>query len=184
MSEGAPAGATPALLAYLDLDARLQACRHGDEAAEAALLREMESMWSGALSRAEREWLEYRSFRMSAAKRAGENVPRKLAAAWPDAAQRAQVQAELARYGQAGQEPEVERVQLAILKLCDGQRERVTELVEAAKRDRAGVLFRAEHPREAAADWARAGGLSPLDELRLADLRTEDLREYWEWLRG
>jgi hypothetical protein len=178
-----PTDASPALLAYLDLDARLSELRTAHDDAGQALLDEMEAMWSGALSREERDWLEYRSLRVSAGKR-GENVPRKLVQLWPEAAPRERARLALAGYGSATHESEVERVHLAVLKLCAGRLERVGELVDEAKRERAGLLFRAEHPREAAADWARAQSLSPSDELRLADLRTEDAREYWEWLRG
>lgn len=183
MSDGS-ADRSPALAAYLALDARLAKYRDGaadDPAAEAGLLQQMETVWTQDLSREERDWLEYRSFRLSAAKRGGDNVARKLAALWPNAAQREQAHRELAR---CDEDVEVERVQLAVLKLCEGRLERVAELVGAALPDRRELLFRAEHPREAAAEWALRPALSEDEQARLSELRAEDLREYWEWIRG
>jgi len=177
------AWSSPALAAYLTLDARLAKCRAAateDPAAEAALLQQMETIWTHDLSREERDWLEYRSFRLSAAKRGGDNVARKLAALWPSAAQREQALGELAR---CADDPEADRVQLGILKLCEGRVERVAELVGAALQDRRDLLFRAEHPREAATAWAARPDLNGEEQARLSDLRAEDLQEYWEWIR-
>src|SRR5437870_4813424 len=55
-------------------------------------------------------------------------------------------------YGVESYERERERVQLAILKLSDGNEEKVREFVAVAKRDYRDVLFWAEHPEEARLD--------------------------------
>ena len=55
-------------------------------------------------------------------------------------------------YGVELYERERERVQLAILKLSDGNEEKVREFVAVAKRDYRDVLFWAEHPEEARLD--------------------------------
>jgi hypothetical protein len=52
-------------------------------------------------------------------------------------------------YGVEAYERERERVQLAILKLSDGNEEKVHEFVAIAKRDYRDVLFWAEYPQEA-----------------------------------
>lgn len=54
----------------------------------------------------------------------------------------------LDRYGAEPGEPERERVQLAILKLSEGQRSRVQHYLEAAKRDYRDVLYWAENPAQ------------------------------------
>jgi hypothetical protein len=175
--DDAPDPASPSLQRYLELDARLEAARERppeDAAEEAALLEQMESMWSNELSREERDWLEYRSLRVSAAKRGGDNVERKLARMWPDADLRRRAQQELTQYGREPREREVERVQLAVLKLSHGRIDRVSELVATAKQDPRGLLRLAEHPRQR----GRAAG----DEAE-EEQRTEDMREYWDWLR-
>ena len=55
-------------------------------------------------------------------------------------------------YGLAGHERERERVQLAILKLSDGNEEKLRQNVNVAKRDYRDVLFWAEYPEEAKID--------------------------------
>jgi hypothetical protein len=52
-------------------------------------------------------------------------------------------------YGVESYERERERVQLAILKLSEGNEEKVREFVGVAKRDYRDVLFWAENPEEA-----------------------------------
>jgi hypothetical protein len=58
----------------------------------------------------------------------------------------------LETYGVESYERERERVQLAILKLTDGNEERLREFVAVAKRDYRDVLFWAENPEEARLD--------------------------------
>ena len=55
-------------------------------------------------------------------------------------------------YGVESYERERERVQLAILKLSEGNEEKLGELVAVAKRDYRDVLFWAENPEEAKLD--------------------------------
>jgi hypothetical protein len=58
----------------------------------------------------------------------------------------------LATYGVESYERERERVQLAILKLSEGNVEKLREFVAVAKRDYRDVLFWAENPEEAKLD--------------------------------
>jgi len=55
-------------------------------------------------------------------------------------------------YGVESYEREGERVQLAILKLSEGNEEKLREFVAVAKRDYRDVLFWAENPEEARLD--------------------------------
>ena len=58
----------------------------------------------------------------------------------------------LDRYGVESYERERERVQLAILKLSEGNEEKLREFVAVAKRDYRDVLFWAEYPEESRLD--------------------------------
>src|SRR6266404_5419969 len=55
-------------------------------------------------------------------------------------------------YGVESYEREHERVQLAILKLSEGNEEKLREFVSVAKRDYRDVLFWAEYPEESRLD--------------------------------
>ncbi len=55
-------------------------------------------------------------------------------------------------YGLESYERERERVQLAILKLSEGNEEKLREFVAVAKRDYRDVLFWADNPEEAKLD--------------------------------
>src|SRR5436305_14816332 len=55
-------------------------------------------------------------------------------------------------YGVESHERERERVQLAILKLSEGNEEKLRQNVDVAKRDYRDVLFWAEYPEEAKID--------------------------------
>src|SRR5205823_14374473 len=55
-------------------------------------------------------------------------------------------------YGFESYQRERERVQLAILKLSEGNEEKLREFVEVGKRDYRDVLFWAENPEEAKLD--------------------------------
>ena len=63
-----------------------------------------------------------------------------------------QVLSALNAYG-AG-DPERERVQLAILKLCAGEEHKLQEYVRVAKQDYRDILLWADHPAEARIDTA------------------------------
>ena len=71
--------------------------------------------------------------------------------AFPESSQ-TQVLESLDNYGIESYERERERVQLAILKLSEGNEEKLREFVVVAKRDYRDVLFWAEHPEEARFD--------------------------------
>ena len=58
----------------------------------------------------------------------------------------------LDRYGVESYERERERVQLAILKLSEGNEKKLREFVAVAKRDYRDVLFWSENPEEARLD--------------------------------
>src|SRR5437868_6241523 len=70
---------------------------------------------------------------------------------FPESA-RARVIELLDSYGVESYERERERVQLAILKLSEGNEEKLREFVAVAKRDYRDVLFWAENPEEAKLD--------------------------------
>ena len=55
-------------------------------------------------------------------------------------------------YGVESHERECERVQLAILRLSEGNEEKLREFVTVAKRDYRDVLLWAEHPEESKLD--------------------------------
>jgi hypothetical protein len=80
-----------------------------------------------------------------------EDVLRSVRAACPDNGD-ARVVDLLDRYGVASYERERERVQLAILKLAEGNEEKLRELVDIAKHDYRDVLLWAEYPEEAQLD--------------------------------
>ena len=109
-------------------------------------------------------------------------IARKVDAMWNDPAERERVLAALQEYGQETYEREVERVRLAILKLCDARADRVVELVGAAKRDYRDVLMWAEYPGEGQALWALRSDLSKEERLRLEEVRRQDRQQYLDWL--
>jgi hypothetical protein len=71
--------------------------------------------------------------------------------AFPESS-RTRVLESLDNYGIESYERERERVQLAILKLSEGNEEKLREFVVVAKRDYRDVLFWAEYPEEARLD--------------------------------
>lgn len=103
---------------------------------------------------------------------AGERVRRRAARSFPPGALAA-VMAELG--DPAGAIPELERVQLAALKLSEGDVGRLREAMVAARRDYRDVLGAAEYPRE-----MRLGANAAVGEL--AQARADDRREYEAWL--
>ena len=81
-------------------------------------------------------------------------------------------------YGTEEHEGEKERVQLAILKLCDEDNlDDPSRYVDAAKRDYRDVLAWAEYPNQMKAD--PLGELPPSDHRNIVEL---DKRQYEEWL--
>jgi hypothetical protein len=82
-----------------------------------------------------------------------------LEAIWPDLQARRQAQLELERYGEESHEPEAARVRLAILKLCEGQLERVEE-----------------YPSQAQALWTLQPRLSKQQRPQLEDLQQQAIK--------
>ncbi len=103
-------------------------------------------------------------------------LEQKLGSLFPDPARRATVEAELGRYGLGDHEPEVARVQLAILKLSGDDIERVRSHVRAAKGDYRDILAWAEYPAQ------MKGNSWRLPEAEREALRRADLEQYAAWL--
>src|SRR5712691_5484303 len=80
-----------------------------------------------------------------------EEVIASVQAAFPESTW-ARVLELLDSYGVESYEREPERVQLAILKLSEGNEEKLREFVAVAKRDYRDVLFWAEYPEESRLD--------------------------------
>jgi hypothetical protein len=114
---------------------------------------------------------------------ADEVLRRKLTALWPDPVERERVLAELLGYGQESHEREADRVRLAIVKLSEGRRDRLTAMVAAARRDYRDVLMWAEYPSEGQSVWTARHDVSTEDRRRLEEMRREDLRQYQAWLK-
>ncbi len=72
-----------------------------------------------------------------------------------------------------------DRVQLAILKLCEGSLDRLEQWVATAIQDYRDVLALAEHRREFARTPAE---LSKMSGEEVQALRDQDRREYLAWL--
>jgi hypothetical protein len=91
------------------------------------------------------------------------------------------VMAILDLHGVESYERERERVQLAILKLCNGRVDELVSNVEMAKQDYRDVLAYAEYPsemRRSASDMQRMS----LGEAQ--GIRSKDRQQYLEWLNG
>jgi len=73
-----------------------------------------------------------------------------------------------------------ERVQLAIIKLSHGDRDRLPDLVRQAKSDFRDVVAVAEYPEEMRVGWAAFKQLSPREKRAL---KKRDKRQYARWLR-
>jgi hypothetical protein len=102
---------------------------------------------------------------------------------WGGHDDRLRVLAHLAQYGQEPYERERTRVQLAVLRLSQGQPDRIADLIGAAKRDYRDVLMWAEYPEEGRALWALHRKLSPEERTRLEEVRRRDKAQYESWLR-
>jgi hypothetical protein len=91
------------------------------------------------------------------------------------------IMALLDEYGREPHESVGERVQLAILKLSDGDEDRLLDLVVTAKRDDRDVIYPAEYP-----EFWRIGlvGVDKLDATEIRQLKERDLRQYLSWLQN
>ena len=70
-------------------------------------------------------------------------------------------------------------MQLAILKLSDGNRDKLRTLLAAAKSDYRDVIGPAEYPGQSREGFVRLVTLSEAEKERISD---EDYQQYLEWL--
>jgi hypothetical protein len=87
------------------------------------------------------------------------------------------VQRELGGYKSLGAK-EVERVQLAILKLSNGKFDQIRRFVSEANGDYRDVIAPAEYPRLNALGFV---GVEKLSQLERKQLSEDDWRDYQEW---
>jgi hypothetical protein len=85
----------------------------------------------------------------------------------------------LDRYGEEAWEGDRERVHLAILKVSEGEFERLEGLIRAAKADFRDVIAWAEYPKELKTGFVGMKALTP-EEARA--VREEDRGQYKKWL--
>lgn len=112
-----------------------------------------------------------------AAEPSRELVLKKLRASFGSAERAAEALVSLDRYGIEAWHRERERVQLAILKQCDGDLGRLRKLVELASSDYRDVLVGAEYPEQFAAPFN-----TPPAEMAI--IRKRDREQYEAWLRS
>lgn len=84
-------------------------------------------------------------------------------------------------YGIKSYEGGRDRVQLAILKLCERKLERLSELVGMANKDYRDVLAYAEYPEEMKLGFV---SVSELKEDETTALRKRDRDQYLKWLES
>ena len=90
----------------------------------------------------------------------------------------------LDQYGAEGHETGRERVQLAILKLSDGDEEKLRDFLQIAKQDYRDVLYWSEYPGQAKRGYVNPAELD--DEVRreLREIIEHDWQQYQRWLQG
>lgn len=108
---------------------------------------------------------------------------RKVRSLWPDPAQADRALAELNRYRDSDGRSGRTRVQLAILKMSNGNLEELRRWVDIARADYRDPLLFAEYPEEAEAPF-QALNASLEDRRRLEEIRSRDRQQYLEWLRS
>jgi hypothetical protein len=107
-------------------------------------------------------------------------VREKVAHYWPDVDPE-EILSILDEYGVEASERGRARVQLAILKLSAGQRDRLPELVVMAKRDYRDVVAYAEYPEEMRLSSVE---MRQLSREEAQALRRRDRKQYLRWLGG
>jgi hypothetical protein len=107
-------------------------------------------------------------------------VLHKVARYWPNA-DRQEIIAVLDQCGAESGEQGRARVQLAVLKLSDGKRERLADLVAMAKRDYRDVLAYAEYPEAMKLGFVGMRELSPEEAQAV---RQRDREQYLRWLEA
>ena len=85
----------------------------------------------------------------------------------------------LDQYGVESYEKEVTRVQLAILKLCQGDRSQLQTLVKTAKTDYRDILAWAEYPEELKFGFIELKKM-PAEEVK--KIRQRDREQFLQWL--
>ena len=106
-------------------------------------------------------------------------VLRKIKQMWPDADPQ-EILGILNVYGTESYETGQTRVQLAILKLSEGDRERLPDLVKMAKVDFRDVLAYAEYPQEMRTDPIK---MRDMPEEEAQSIRQRDREQYESWLK-
>lgn len=91
---------------------------------------------------------------------------------------RTMVMSLLDQYGGEPHEQERERVQLAILKLSDGDMEKLRERIKVAKEDFRDVLAYAEYPLQMKSVTRKVGAREA------KEIREKDRKQYLDWLNG
>jgi hypothetical protein len=87
----------------------------------------------------------------------------------------------LDRNGAESSERGRSRVQLAILRVCEGRRDRLEKLVRMGKQDHRDVLARAEYPEQLRTGFV---GMRQLSYEDAEAMRRRDRQQYLEWLGG
>ena len=109
----------------------------------------------------------------------GNRVLSKIKKMWPDA-DPDEILDILDEYGKENYETGCMRVQLAILKLSGGDRERLPELIKMAKMDWRDVLAYAEYPEEMKTGPIKMRDMSKREA---QSVRQRDKRQYEKWLK-
>lgn len=110
----------------------------------------------------------------------GSKVRTKIAQYWPDIDPQEIVDI-LDQYGTEPFEQGRARVHLAILKLSEGDKQRLAELVAMAKRDFRDVVAYAEYPEEARLGFV---AMKQLSQEEAQSVRSRDREQYTRWLEG
>jgi hypothetical protein len=105
-------------------------------------------------------------------------VDRKLQGLYPELSKRRAALNELLRYGGSRNEPEPERVRLAVLKLAGSHLVELKKMVDGAKEDWEDVVSWAERPRETRCQLANR----KLHENQRQKIQKEDQDEWESWL--
>lgn len=107
-------------------------------------------------------------------------VLRKIKKYWPDQDPE-EILKILQRSSMDKYEKESHRVQLAIIKLSEGDLEKLEEYLDLAKKDYRDVLTFAEYPEEMRMGFI---GMQDLSEEEAQALRQRDREQYLSWLEG
>ena len=79
--------------------------------------------------------------------------------------------------------PPAPRVQLGVLKLCEGDIGAIAGLVDLANTDYPDVLSIAEYPEQHRAKWFNRPDLDPVERQAYDDIVARDREQYVSWLR-